>query len=763
MEYLEAKINQLIVEKEGKQKNFIRTFTTKPPSNLSGRLGKIFGLIEIGSSDADIPFLIDLIIDEIKNNYYRQSDYEAGGGTIGLESYFETALKKTNMAIAAFLESEQLDLNLKKINIIIAVIHNQEIHFTVVGNVSAILLYNIGRNSYRIINILDSSQVGASLPEPLKIFSQIISGKIRRRDLVFISTANILDYFSLERIKNILTNKATSESMAELKNLLEIIKSKESFGSLSLEIEKKPEPVKNVVITREFDYVKAASQDSIKELINTEKETAKLLTPSILPELKKYAGSLGAAFKNYLEKARGGATDFYKNQKIIRKPELNLPGGGINLKPGIEKISKFTSQSKQITKPVAYMTSKAITGLIKNPVWKKIKLLLGGLFGIFYSRFRRLPLSSKLLLIGVIVLAFLFTSNVVWLKINNEKQKKLDNFNQIILDVTDKKNEAESSLIYRDESQARELLVQAKTMLFGLTADSKEQEDQINNLNQEIETKLYQLSHIVEITEPIQIVNFKNLGNQAVVSNVMLRSGNAVYTQNQTNQSIYKADLNTRVMSAIFSPGLNSGNFNIGTNISDNELLFFSSLASVFQLDTESDSLQNLTINISDNSKIVDAAIFNNRLYLLDQANDQIYRYSRTASGFGGSSNWVSQGGIDLAEATSFAIDGSIYVLKSNGEIIKFQNGARVDFKNKAIDPPLKSANKIKTTEGSSYLYILDPATKRLAVLDKEGNLINQYISESFDDLKDFIVDEQAKKIYVLNGGAVIGITAEHL
>ena len=79
------------------------------------------------------------------------------------------------------------------------------------------------------------------------------------------------------------------------------------------------------------------------------------------------------------------------------------------------------------------------------------------------------------------------------------------------------------------------------------------------------------------------------------------------------------------------------------------------------------------------------------------------------------------------------------------------------------IDPALVSPTKIKTTLESKYLYVLDPPSRRLIVLDKEGRLINQYTSDQFGDLKDFAVAEAEKKMYLLNGSSVFGIPAEHL
>ena len=69
MEYWETKINQLVVETENQPKTFVRSFTTKPTRNLAERSGRVFGLIEIESTDQKIPALIDLIIEGITSPF----------------------------------------------------------------------------------------------------------------------------------------------------------------------------------------------------------------------------------------------------------------------------------------------------------------------------------------------------------------------------------------------------------------------------------------------------------------------------------------------------------------------------------------------------------------------------------------------------------------------------------------------------------------------------------------------------------------------
>jgi len=762
MEYLENKINQLIVEKPGKPTKFVRSFATRPVKILGEKIGKIFGLIEIESKNPKIPELIDLIIDEIKNNYYRQKEQVSTEKLPDISSRFEMALKKTNLAITTFLESEQIALDLKKVNIAIALSCQQELHFTLVGNMGIILFYNLSLDNYRIINVLESTYSFNTEPDPLKLFSQIISGRIKPHDILFITTANVLDYFSLERIKNIIAKQLPAEGVNELKKLLEGIETKENFGFLTLELERINLPLKREAGVNNFDYRKAASQDSIKELIKTEKETEKLLTPSLMPEIKKYTNSFKTAIGNYLSKIRATTTNFYQKRKIVLPANISLPPQ-FNLKPKIKSLNKISETAKKVAQPTIISTQKMLTNVANQPIWKKLFQIGQRLFGNLWLKFKKLPRSSRILLIITIILAILFSQSLIWLGIKNQREQKIEQFNQTIVDVETKKNNAESSLIYRDENQARQLLIEAKNLLTDLKPSTGAQKEQVTLLLNGIEEQLVKLRHLIEIADPVQIVNFQNLDSQAKIAPLIIANQENVYTQNYNNQSIYKANLNTRILAAVYSPAANSGNLKLGIAVNNNELLFFNETMSAFQLNPSNDELQKVNLNINNNAKIVDITTYNNRIYLLDETGKQIYRYTKTNGSYGNGTNWITEEGIDLANAKALTIDGSIYILKADGQIIKLENGKSAEWQNKIIDPPFKSPTKIKTTDSSKYLYILDPPSKRLVVLDKEGNLINQYISASFDDLKDFIVLENKKEIYLLNSGLIFGIPAQHL
>jgi len=757
MDYFRAKINHFVIEQPGAKKTTVRSFISRPTKILEKKSGRLFGLIEIENTDPKISELIDVITEELKTKYYSLPDENKEISESDLENNFEAVLQKINLTIASFLESKGITIDLERINIALGVIAQRQLIFSQVGKINIYLLQNLKKSEYRIIDILEATKTPIATPNPLKIFSQVIAGRVNPRDIVFISTPNVLDYFSLEKIKNVISGKPGIDGLMELKELLEKINSRQNFGVLISEVEKTATAVQpSQDGLKELNYRQAATEDSMKELIKTERETEKLLTPSFLPEAKKYAKAFGNAIQNYLGKVRDNRHRL--TNRVASLPRLKIPAG-LSQNFNWQKLQKLQS----LTRPIQAKTKTTFEQIKKQPAWQKVSPFIKKIFGRALSRFNQLPRSSKKLLIVSILLGLLFILSVVWFQVKNSNERDLATFNQIVTEAESKKNESEASLIYRDENKARELLIAARESLNQLKPKNDDQKSQISLITQGIEDQLQKLRHLVSIDEPTQIINFQNLDSQAKIANLIISAKGTVYTQNTRNKTVYKANLTSRVISGIFSDNSNPGNFLAGTTISDSELLFLNDTKETFSFSPGNDSLKEIPIATAASAEITDLAFYNNRLFLLDKKNGQIYRYTKTNSGFGSSDNYLEDNQVDLKGSVSLTIDGSLYVLKNNGEIIKLQKGKKVDFALPTIDPALTAPTKIKTTEGSNYLYILEPANKRLVVINKDGRFVNQYVSPKFDDLKDFIAVESEKKIYILNGSAVYGIPAEHL
>lgn len=141
-------------------------------------------------------------------------------------------------------------------------------------------------------------------------------------------------------------------------------------------------------------------------------------------------------------------------------------------------------------------------------------------------------------------------------------------------------------------------------------------------------------------------------------------------------------------------------------------------------------------------------AYFDN-LYLLDKNNNQIFKFVKLNNGFS-KTNYLKDSSIDLSLAADMTIDGSIYVLITNGNVLKFTKGAKESFKLSGLETPLKNPTKIYTNLDIKNIYVLDTGNSRIVVFGKDGGYQAQYQNSMISEAKDFEILENDKSIYLL-------------
>ncbi len=157
--------------------------------------------------------------------------------------------------------------------------------------------------------------------------------------------------------------------------------------------------------------------------------------------------------------------------------------------------------------------------------------------------------------------------------------------------------------------------------------------------------------------------------------------------------------------------------------------------------------------------KIVDAVGFSSNLYLLDGTSEgQIYKYLGVKSGLSSQRSYLTGESYDLSEAVSMAIDGSVWVLFSDGTIVKYVRGVKDAFVVAGLDQDFQEPIKIFTTPEVDNLYVLDRKATRVVVISKTGEYQAQYRWPGIAGVGDLVVSEDLGKIYLLTGEKVFSI-----
>jgi len=159
--------------------------------------------------------------------------------------------------------------------------------------------------------------------------------------------------------------------------------------------------------------------------------------------------------------------------------------------------------------------------------------------------------------------------------------------------------------------------------------------------------------------------------------------------------------------------------------------------------------------NNSDWKSIGGFGIYLGNFYLLDK-NDGIIKYAGELQS--GKAVYFTGTSPDLSKAVDITIDGSIWILGSDGTIGKYTKGKPDDFSLKGLDKPFSSPTRIFTTVDLDNVYVLDNGNSRIVVFDKNGNYTAQYQSDALTKAFALDVSEKDKKVYVLSDGKVYEI-----
>jgi len=154
---------------------------------------------------------------------------------------------------------------------------------------------------------------------------------------------------------------------------------------------------------------------------------------------------------------------------------------------------------------------------------------------------------------------------------------------------------------------------------------------------------------------------------------------------------------------------------------------------------------------------VVDVGTYFGNIYFLVPTENQILKSAVVEGGeYAEAKYWVTEENPPLADAVAMAIDGAIYVLKSEGTVLKFEKGELVfDFSLKELDLPLSDPRAVFTTIDSERLYILDTGNQRVIVTDKNGLYQSQYVYEGLTNPTDLFVNEAEGAIYLLDTATV--------
>lgn len=153
--------------------------------------------------------------------------------------------------------------------------------------------------------------------------------------------------------------------------------------------------------------------------------------------------------------------------------------------------------------------------------------------------------------------------------------------------------------------------------------------------------------------------------------------------------------------------------------------------------------------------------VYVDRIYLADEQLGQILRYAPAGQGYEQPPTpWFGDQVLaNLVGLRTFKIDGDIWLLYENGQILRYREGEQIPF---ALESSVGLAgDPVDLALGDqvdSGIYLADAAEERILVFDKTGAYRRQYRAAEgalLRDLRSIHVDESSRKIFILTDSAL--------
>jgi len=312
------------------------------------------------------------------------------------------------------------------------------------------------------------------------------------------------------------------------------------------------------------------------------------------------------------------------------------------------------------------------------------------------------------------------------------------------------KIDAESALIYQDEEKARKNLAQAEAILEEV-ANSSEWGIKALKLKKEVSGQLLTLDKAQSSEASRMWTVPEGKGNLKKISLLNNVSQIAVTNQNAFLLEEKDGGFNGEEFGKITVPDQGK-NWLLPT--SSDLVLVNSQDKSYFVINPKNREISDKKDLGQEAGAVLSAASsFGSAVYLFDQQESQIRLMSYGNGNLKFTRQWLSQ---DLKEdfkegaATSITIDGSLFLVTKNGNLIRLSGGKKSSWNSEKPAEVSLGEKLILFTEPSyKYLYLFDPDKTRVVIIEKStGKLAGQVQNSIFGQAVDFQVDETKKIIY---------------
>lgn len=385
-----------------------------------------------------------------------------------------------------------------------------------------------------------------------------------------------------------------------------------------------------------------------------------------------------------------------------------------------------------------------------NPlsVFKKVSR---GFISFFWHQRTRLPKSNRgRLILAILLIAVLAVGVGFSVKAKKDSQSQVE-FNLALQIAKDELNAAKGlSSLNPAESKLR--LDKAKEQIDkALSLRPKNAEAQ--DLKKQIEKDSPSILQQFEVSEFPQFYDL-DLVKKNFRATQMSLSGGKILVLDSSVKTLISLDIAKKSNQIL--AGLEQLGEAVFASLNGEMAFVYSKDKGVLKIDTQNQKVATVSKADEGWGEINDLYSFAGNVYLLDSGKNMIWKYLPAEGGYSDKREYINKTTqADLANASRMQIESSIYVLKNNAEVLRFTRGDKDHFSFEGLPSPVKDIKSIFVSSDTDNLYLLDSGNSRILILSKTGVYKSQIMGNKFSQVTDLVVDEQGKKVYLLDGGKI--------
>ncbi|NMB56859.1 hypothetical protein GYA19_02880 [Candidatus Beckwithbacteria bacterium] len=313
-----------------------------------------------------------------------------------------------------------------------------------------------------------------------------------------------------------------------------------------------------------------------------------------------------------------------------------------------------------------------------------------------------------------------------------EKQKLLD-------DVYYRLNQAEN-LKNLNPKRAKTLLSEAQQTLATYKTSGIQNVD-LSSLEQELNQAFAEVSGQILISEPKVFFDLGLINDELVASKINLTGSDLIILDEQ-NQNLVLLNTSKKSHEILAGADIVQNNSWLGSI----EEWVFLIANNRLQIIDKAEKKQVKSFKLSE-MKIDGFVGYGSNAYILDKAAGEVWRMRGNGENLLQPDKFFEKEQ-DFSDVSSFAVDGSIWIIYNNGSVGQYVSGVRnLLFPDFGLDKPIQNPSLFFTDENSANLYILDKANTRVVQVSKKGEFVAEYVWEGMKDVSGMVALEEQGKL----------------